>query len=438
MIHRHVHRLRFTCAREDDARHGRVLFEDALRTASLGDESRLVLVRRLDLGRMPPGVSATEWSRRLEQAFRVARPKAVRFDAPPARDAPAVYFPSRHEPWLVLAQRIATHRACDEWFWPSALSGWHPTSDRAATLRHCVRVLSAQGGLPLTLQLAARLNALGALSLLLTALQPADLAGIEPMITLETPAAVAPPDSSPPFAALTSPDAACVASWGLQDIRTRWLAAVYLTRALDPRQLPFVVSLSPACVAALLAASTRDSGNLPAGQMPPPSPRFAMEQSSPVASPPDAGQPDRSFTRAGGLFFVLPLLARAGLPAYLASLPRSEAVALPWQVLRLVLLHARIADDDTLAVMLRDLPPSRTPLGRWLLAANRLALRLARLNLRQLTLRPALVALTPTHVDVFFRPSEADLRIRRAALDVDPGWLPWLGRAVAFHYNRED
>ena len=28
-----------------------------------------------------------------------------------------------------------------------------------------------------------------------------------------------------------------------------------------------------------------------------------------------------------------------------------------------------------------------------------------------------------------------DLDIRRAGLDIDPGWLPWLGRVVRFRYE---
>jgi hypothetical protein len=30
-----------------------------------------------------------------------------------------------------------------------------------------------------------------------------------------------------------------------------------------------------------------------------------------------------------------------------------------------------------------------------------------------------------------------DLRIRWAGLDLDPGWLPWLGRVVSFRYGQE-
>jgi hypothetical protein len=44
------------------------------------------------------------------------------------------------------------------------------------------------------------------------------------------------------------------------------------------------------------------------------------------------------------------------------------------------------------------------------------------------------VVATRTHVDVLFPAAAADVRIRAAALDTNPGWVPWLGRVVQFHY----
>jgi hypothetical protein len=43
--------------------------------------------------------------------------------------------------------------------------------------------------------------------------------------------------------------------------------------------------------------------------------------------------------------------------------------------------------------------------------------------------------LTRTDLDVSLSIDSADIRIRRAGLDLDPGWLPWFGRVVRFHYR---
>jgi len=46
----------------------------------------------------------------------------------------------------------------------------------------------------------------------------------------------------------------------------------------------------------------------------------------------------------------------------------------------------------------------------------------------------ARVIYTATHVDVEFPESAVRLPVRLAGLDFNPGWVPWLGRVVTFHY----
>jgi hypothetical protein len=70
----------------------------------------------------------------------------------------------------------------------------------------------------------------------------------------------------------------------------------------------------------------------------------------------------------------------------------------------------------------------------WTVAARRWCRRGARMGMRTLVRRPGRVLATRTHVDVVFDHADADVRVRRAGLDLDPGWVPWLGRVVQFHY----
>jgi hypothetical protein len=44
------------------------------------------------------------------------------------------------------------------------------------------------------------------------------------------------------------------------------------------------------------------------------------------------------------------------------------------------------------------------------------------------------LTVSPTHVDLAMPDTAIDLDVRRAALDVDPGWVPFLGKVVRFHY----
>jgi hypothetical protein len=49
---------------------------------------------------------------------------------------------------------------------------------------------------------------------------------------------------------------------------------------------------------------------------------------------------------------------------------------------------------------------------------------------------PAYVDVTASHVDVFYSLQSVRLPVRLAGLDVNPGWVPWLGRVVSFHYRQ--
>jgi hypothetical protein len=52
-----------------------------------------------------------------------------------------------------------------------------------------------------------------------------------------------------------------------------------------------------------------------------------------------------------------------------------------------------------------------------------------------LLLRPGVVHATRTHVDVGMRLEDVSLPVRLAGLDLDPGWVPCLGRVLSFSYE---
>ncbi|WP_462268040.1 hypothetical protein [Desulfobacter sp.] len=58
----------------------------------------------------------------------------------------------------------------------------------------------------------------------------------------------------------------------------------------------------------------------------------------------------------------------------------------------------------------------------------------ATMELGELIRRPAYIATTKTHLDLTFPFSQLDIRVRMAGLDINPGWVPWLGRVFQFHY----
>ena len=74
-------------------------------------------------------------------------------------------------------------------------------------------------------------------------------------------------------------------------------------------------------------------------------------------------------------------------------------------------------------------------LRAWLASALELDSRSYEAVVDTLLRVPGRVFATATHVDLVTTLEQARPRVRRAALDLDPGWLPAYGRVVQFHFR---
>jgi hypothetical protein len=81
--------------------------------------------------------------------------------------------------------------------------------------------------------------------------------------------------------------------------------------------------------------------------------------------------------------------------------------------------------------------PVQWLLDSWVIALRRWCRRYARLGLSDVVRRPGRLLGTSTHLAVVFDHCCVDTRVRRAGLDLDPGWIPWFGRVVTFQYAYE-
>jgi len=175
-------------------------------------------------------------------------------------------------------------------------------------------------------------------------------------------------------------------------------------------------------------------------------------------APPGAG----ATTSWGGLLFLLPVVSELGIPASMTADPGDDSVGL-----RPVLhelgrqLLARAAPDakppgagDPALLAFCGLVPGSEPPGRPGTAATRRIGRAAgavaaalreRLTgpapqrgdqalLLGVCRRHAVIHADPGWIDVDLRLDEVDVDVRRAGLDLDPGYLPWLGCVVRFRY----
>lgn len=481
---RRVAHLRLRSSDEALNRRGAILIEDALRTASLPDGgSRVLVIRKLSLGRIRASSAPSSISLRIEEAFARVAASAVHALSGEAAMATAVYFEHELEALTILAVRAALGLALDEWFWPLAVKGWKPGMTRDETMRTALAgALSSTAATAAALAFMRAMLRHGVCGTLAGALRYQDGGALLRAFGWSLQASVAAYDSQgvpeslfeqrrPEPAGSPSSEIARVAApwfaaWGATDPRTFWLAS-----ALCAVESPFLAT-QPAMLAARasrwIVAETRpfsrdvaveaSSGHAMPGSLSGPSskddaagaresievnaaaPRAyeSPQQPVPTSARPGANQ----LTSRAGLFFLIPAMERLAMPAWLESHAGDAEWLLPYRVLQALALRLETPPGDPVLHALGDLassPPRHVEEAviEWVRRLRRYCRR-SRIGLHSLVCRPGRIAFTDTHIDVLFRLRLADIRVRRAGFDVDPGWTPWFGRVVRFHYLNDE
>jgi hypothetical protein len=148
-------------------------------------------------------------------------------------------------------------------------------------------------------------------------------------------------------------------------------------------------------------------------------------------------------TSYAGFLFLIPLLSQLGIEAWLANHP----LLLEWDWPRHLLL--RIAaqlgippEDPVLAALAAEgLEPGPQVVvlnsisRHWSKMLRRWSQAPGRLSLAALVHRPGSLVWQRTHLDLYFDHRQAEIRVRRLGLDLDPGWVSWLTLVVQFHYR---
>jgi hypothetical protein len=197
---------------------------------------------------------------------------------------------------------------------------------------------------------------------------------------------------------------------------------------------------------------------VPDGNAAPPAPLTAPTAPAPHDQDTDvsAGLP----TDWGGLVYLLAVAAAAGIPDELLDDDELDRQPLSWilyHLLRTLTLPADGDPTDPAVPALAGLPTGASapapPTGaqrarldrhadRWAMAT---ATRLAEANrtepdadprtvVARIASRPGLVHSEPGWVEFRLRLDDVDLAVRRAGLDLDPGFVPWLGAVVVIRY----
>jgi hypothetical protein len=502
--------------------------EDALRCASLPDGgARVLLVRRLALGRVAAGISAGALAQRVEQQLVESDVTWIDGGTASAERAEHVCFASALDARLQLAARLLRGQPCEAWYWRLAVPEWRRGEPLALQLRAItltvagwpeamvalpawvagvVGVTSADGALWLTQafdesQGAALLRHVGItmrpatpaapiatrrpawLQTLLGAVGPPEhaarsdaasrRAGLhgtpesheshqtcgEPVMR-EIPALGDHADSASPDTVRLDVDAhrptpathagidGSQGSGAKTGAASRPVTAPGRSASASvPEPHPSDDTATPDArpsthlirdLASVRPLAQTEGAGPASTENPPQTPAYT----APV-------MPDGRLmhSRCAGLLFLLPVLARLGIVGWCAE-AGLDCASFTREVLRGALQRLRVPPDEPAWALVLDVrsgataaqlaaPPVGPQAASWLRAVRRWLRRHGRIGLARLVLRPGHIGLTATHVDIHFRLVDADLQVRRLGLDIDPGWLPWFGRVVGFHYRQD-
>jgi hypothetical protein len=486
----------------------RARIEDALSRA--GTDERLLLLRRLDFGRMPARRSAAYWAEATASRVAAARARAVHGASPGAERADAVWFHSSAEAWLLLLRALASGSAPAAWFWRLAVQGWNGAPLRAwlpAVLREAARnpemlVRTARALAPL-IEAGAWAPTLAALAPMSTPMPPPTLPPrLVPqqgeghgLVAAEANAIAAAMarrlvERLTPTA-LASIAAAMRSASGNPAARA-WLVQLILTaRVPELAAAPLVLAEAGNTLAALLLtaqprldrhpadadAVARPArfadARLPHDVVPPAGDAQASANEARYGNEPvvrdrrngghdtaetvrtDTSQLDpdvplaeiavERVSQVAGLFLLIGALRRLGLQDWLDRDPKlayegfarhlllataARMGAGPHDPVRRALMPHDTTDAD---IAIRDSPE----LEAWRIGLDRWLRRTARISISETVRRRGWIIADAERISVRFRLVDADIRLRRRALDIDPGWVPWLGLTMSYVYRDE-
>jgi hypothetical protein len=511
---RRVRSLRIRSPAEEDARRAAIVLADALHTASMpvAERGQMLLVRKLELGRISPRASAATLALLVERALRDVRMAAVSFDLPGATGANAVLVPGRAEAVARLARLHARGIEAREWFWAAAVPAWSAGLSRG---ERWVALLEAAHALPEAVLVTAEVVREAVRAKVEDELLDAvSLGQVRHWLRVEGWSGAAPAKARPKKSLLTPHHAEIIRRWQYhQTVPNEWLTWMVLMLAVAERPARAADAQLPARAAAWLAveaervdpglraeAKTRGAparaanDSLPAAAPPEPAithdalfepttaktgapvvvaeieERAELADAAPAISvedelTPDQPAPNRAAALFGeptlfaGLLFLVPVLEQLGFAEFLEEHPSLLESHFPARLLLFIGARTGMKPHDPMSLALGDAEPFEfeelrglpesarallvsplprvqidTPQIAWLTTLRRWCRRHARIGLASLVRRPGRVSASLTHLDICFDLAAADLRVRRAALDVDPGWVPWLGRVVCFQY----
>jgi hypothetical protein len=138
------------------------------------------------------------------------------------------------------------------------------------------------------------------------------------------------------------------------------------------------------------------------------------------------------------LWLIIPSLIELGFREWLAERPKLLGENPASELLHEIARHYRVAQDDSaLAPLSPPLSAEQHPewAQMWRRGLDRWLRRTVKRRLHDLVNRPGEVQSNEFDVVIHYPATDADLALRRRALDRDPGWTDWLGLSIRYHFG---
>jgi len=465
---RHIARSRIRMGRDTPRQRTLLLLAEALRLAALPgeDQGRVYFFRSVSFGKLPAHAGRKVWLDRIQLVLTHWATCATHGASSQAAVAGAVYFRHRQEALELLLLRLLRRESTGEWYWP-LVDGTSPGMNGAERIARLVDTLreSPGGWVAAANAIFAVLAIVDAVSLLALLPAPRVQTWLRELGSTEAAGA---PLAIPPET--TAPVLRAVEWFGAGAPQTLWLASLAVAMAA-PATLPARSAVARGR-AVLRQLGQRAPATLkpipettppPTAEAEPPDTQAVSPLSEISAAAISAPRPAATlaptleaslpapgeFTAYAGFYFLLNVLERLGIgrsPAladagFVPELMERLAgyAGLPLTASRLLSKLGPVGTrgPQSLQETSRDCPRE---IRVFLVGVRRWCWRSARLTLREVVTRPGVVCWTRTDLDILMPLDSTDARIRRVGLDLDPGWVPWFGRVVHFHYrnNWED
>lgn len=474
----------------------RMRIEDALRIASLGDD-RLFIFRQFDFGVLPQAARSTIWQARAEETMRTLVASAVHASAPGAAQSHAVWFRSQSEAQSLLLALLARGIAPTAWFWRLAITDWQGMSlsewlprlfehirndetQRVAIARALLAALSEDGG-------AAVMTALARLPREIENCRPLDASenDISPDInswesshwrlaatvierhqpklrrSLERILLDETQDSNARYWLSKLAIAAVAIEWETNRTHMGAIVALVQTEEFWRQSFPsessavrspvFNRSAAPIVEAlseteptepgttsstASVAPDSQNDTQIQFDTMAGDNPAYVAEKMAQPSVPLLKTYDAEFVSDNAGLWLLLPALYRMGFGDWLGEKSKPELASFGHALLAHIAQRQRVKrDDPALLPIWLDSELSDHRLTAWRVGLDRWLRRQAQIRLCDVVKKRGWIRQTDAFVTIRFLPEDADIRLRRRALDLDPGWSAWLGLSVVYEYR---